>query len=100
MVYLIIPISFFIAFGIQVIIRGIPDWVNRMIINWRIEESISGAIIKGSAVRRETQLRKNYEKSYRENRKEWNNNYEDLLRNRNKDEIKEMQKKLEEAQHN
>jgi len=89
--YVIVPLSFIVAFGIQVVIKGIPRWVYRMISNMRMEETISRALIRGSAVRRETKLRQDYEKSYRENRKEYDENYIDMLENRGDKEIKEYE---------
>ncbi|MBU0490185.1 MAG: hypothetical protein KKD31_19775 [Bacteroidetes bacterium] len=88
---MIVPLSFIVAFGIQVVIKGIPRWVYRMISNMRMEETISRALIRGSAVRRETKLRQDYEKSYRENRKEYDENYIDMLENRGDKEIKEYE---------
>jgi len=89
--YAIIPLSFIIAFGIQVIVKGIPSWMYRIISNMRMEETISRALIKGSAVRRETKLRQDYEKSYREKHKDYDENYIDILENRGDKEIKEYE---------
>jgi len=96
----LVPLSFIIAFGIQVVIKGIPNWVYRMIGNMRMEETISRALIRGSAVRRETKLRQDYEKSYREKHKDYDENYIDMLENRGDKEVKEYEqyfKKEEDA---
>lgn len=93
--YTLIPVSFLIAFGIQMVVKGIPRWVYIMIGNMRMEESISRAILKGSAVRRETKLRQDYEKSYREKHKEYNERYIDILENRYDNEKKEYEKYFE-----
>jgi len=93
--YGLVPLSFFIAFGIQVVIKGIPKWIYRMIGNIRMEETISRALVKGSAVRRETKLRKNYEKSYREKQKDYDDNYIDIMENRYKKKKKEYEKYFE-----
>lgn len=66
-----------------------------MIGNMRMEETISRALVKGSAVRRETELRKKYEKSYREKHKDYDENYIDIMENRYDKEKKEYQKYFE-----
>lgn len=93
--YAIVPLSFLIAFGIQVVVRGVPRWIYIMIGNMRMEETISRALIRGSAVRRETKLRQDYEKSYREKHKDYDENYIDILENRGDKEIKEYKKYFE-----
>lgn len=87
----IVPLSFLVAFGIQVTVKGIPRWIYKMIGNMRMEETISRAFIKGSAVRRETKLRQDYEKSYREKHKDYDEKYIDILENRSDKEIKEYE---------
>jgi len=89
--YAIIPLSFIIAFGIQIVVKGIPNWIYVMIGNMRMEESISRALIRGSAVRQETKLRQDYEKSYREKHKDYDENYIDMLENRGDKEVKEYE---------
>ncbi len=91
MLYGLIPLSFLVAFGIQVVVKGIPRWIYIMIGNMRMEETISRALVRGSAVRRETRLRENYEKSYREKKKDYDENYIDILENRGNKEIKEYE---------
>ena len=93
--YGLIPISFIVAFGIQVVVKGIPNWIYRMIGNMRMEETISRALVRGSAVRRETKLRENYEKSYREKQKDYDDNYIDIMENRYDNEKKEYEKYFE-----
>lgn len=93
--YAVIPLSFLIAFGIQVVIKGVPRWITIMVSNMRMEETIAKAFIKGSAVRRETKLRQDYEKSYRERNKDYNEEYIDILENRGEKELKEYQKYFE-----
>ncbi|MCD6206339.1 MAG: hypothetical protein J7L22_11845 [Candidatus Marinimicrobia bacterium] len=93
--YTLIPVSFLIAFGIQVVVKGIPRWVYIMIGNMRMETTISRALVKGSAVRRETELRKKYEKSYREKHKDYDERYIDILENRYDNEKKEYEKYFE-----
>lgn len=92
---LTIPLAFVIAISIQVVLKGFPKWVLKIILNTRKEEIISRAITKGSAVRRETHLRKSYEKKYRETEEEWDDKYQEFLQNTKKDEIKEYEKKFE-----
>jgi|GEM_PF-771312 len=89
--YGLVPLSFIIAFGIQVVVKGIPNWIYRMIGNMRMEETISRALVRGSAVRRETKLRQDYERSYREKHKDYDENYIDMLENRGDKEIKEYE---------
>ncbi|MBU0711211.1 hypothetical protein KJ762_09100 [bacterium] len=91
LLYAIIPLSFIVAFGIQIVVKGIPQWIYIMIGNMRMEESISRALIRGSAVRQETKLRQDYEKSYREKHKDYDENYIDMLENRGDKEIKEYE---------
>jgi len=94
--YLIIPLSFIIALGIQIVVKGVPRWFYIMIGNMRMETTISRALVRGSAVRRETKLRKDYEKKYRENQVEtYDENYIDILENRGDKEIKEYEKYFE-----
>jgi len=94
--YSIIPLCFLIAFGIQIFVKGIPNWIYKMIRNYHIEESISRAITRGSAVRRETDLRKKYEAKYRENEKDsWEETYDEILQNKRDKEIEEYQKMLD-----
>jgi len=95
--YLIIPLSFIIALGIQIVVKGVPRWFYIMIGNMRIEETISRALVRGSAVRRETKLRKDYEKRYRENKADsYDDDYIDILENRGDKEIKEYEKYFKE----
>ncbi|MCG2715432.1 MAG: hypothetical protein L6422_03955 [Candidatus Marinimicrobia bacterium] len=62
-----------------------------------MEETISRALVRGSAVRRETKLRKDYEKSYRKNQAAtYDENYIDILENRRDKEIEECEKYFEE----
>jgi hypothetical protein len=101
--YLIIPATFVLAFGIQIIIKGIPRWLYTIIVNTRMEQTISRALIRGSAVRQETALRKKYEEKYREESmkkakedgKTWRDDYINILENTNKDEVKEYEKMLD-----
>ena len=90
MLFGLIPLSFLVAFGIQIVIKGVPRWIYLMISNTRMEQTISRAFIKGSAVRRETELRKKYEESFREK-----NKYYDIMENRGNKEIKEYEKYFE-----
>jgi hypothetical protein len=102
--YLIVPLSFLLAFGIQIAVKGVPRWIYSIIANARIEEKIAGALIRGSYVRIETPLRRKYEEKYRENSedqealmeqgKTWRDNYQQILQNTNKDEVKEYEKLL------
>jgi hypothetical protein len=94
--YLIIPLSFIVAFGIQIVVKGVPRWLYIMIGNMRMEETISRALVKGSAVRRETKLRKDYEKSYRETKADsYDDDYIDIMENRRDKEIEEYEKYFE-----
>jgi riboflavin synthase alpha subunit len=101
--YLIVPLTFILAFGIQIVIKGIPRWVYSIIVNMRMEETISRALIRGSAVRVETPLRKKYEEKFREDSmkkakedgKSWRDDYINILENTNKDEVKEYEKSFE-----
>lgn len=94
--YLIIPLCFLIAFGIQIFVKGIPNWIYKMIRNYHIEESISRAITRGSAVRRETDLRKKYETRYRKKEKDsWKETYDEILQSTRDKEIEEYQKMLD-----
>lgn len=93
--YAIIPLSFLVAFGIQVVIKGVPRWITIMVSNMRMEETIAKMFIKGSAVRRETKLRQDYEKSYRERNKDYEEEYIDILENRGDKELKEYEKYFE-----
>jgi len=43
--YLIVPLTFVLALGIQIVIKGIPRWIYSIIANVRIEEKISGALM-------------------------------------------------------
>ena len=100
-----VPLSFILALGIQIVIKGIPRWIYTIIANVRIEEKIAGAMIRGSNVRVETPIRKKYEEKYRENTekrealmeegKTWRDNYQQILQNTNKDEVKEYEKLLQ-----
>jgi len=100
----IVPLSFFLALGIQIVIKGIPRRIYSIIANMRIEEKIAGAMIRGSNVRVETPLRKKYEEKYRKDsenqeaitgeEKTWRDNYQQILQNTNKDEVKEYEKLL------
>jgi hypothetical protein len=100
---LIVPLTFILAFGIQIVIKGIPRWVYSIIVNMRMEETISRALIRGSAVRVETPLRKKYEEKFREDSmkkakedgKSWRDDYINILENTNKDEVKEYEKSFE-----
>ena len=99
-----VPLSFILALGIQIVIKGIPRWIYTIIANVRIEEKVAGALIKGSNVRVETPLRKKYEEKYRKDsenqeaitgeEKTWRDNYQQILQNTNKDEVKEYEKLL------
>ncbi len=95
MLYALVPLSFLIAFGIQVVVKGVPRWITIMVSNMRMEETIARMFIKGSAVRRETKLRQDYEKSYRERNKDYNEDYIDILENRGDKELKEYEKYFE-----
>jgi len=99
----IVPLSFVLALGIQIVIKGIPRWMYSIIVNMRMEETIARSLVKGSAVRTETPLRKKYEEKYREDSmkkakeggKTWRDNYQQILQNTNKDEVKEYEKLLQ-----
>ncbi|HCL00352.1 MAG TPA: hypothetical protein DHW42_09665 [Candidatus Marinimicrobia bacterium] len=94
--YIIILLSLIVALGLQVVIKGIPQWAYRIFVNRHIEEVISRSLIRGSAVRRETDLRKRYETKYRENEKDsWKETYNEILQNTRDKEIEEYQKMLE-----
>jgi hypothetical protein len=94
--YVIIPLSFIFALGLQIVIMGIPQWAYRIIANKRMEEMISKTLIRGSAVRIETDLRKKYESKYRENEQErWKETYDEILQNKRDKEIEEYQKILD-----
>ncbi|MFH1252272.1 MAG: hypothetical protein V1715_14395 [bacterium] len=95
---LVLPFSIIIAFLIGGAIRGIPKLFWNFINNFRIEETISHAIVKGSAVRRETKLRERYEKQWRKDSLEtWSKTYDNLLQNREPNEAKELERKLKES---
>ena len=98
----IVPLSFVLALGIQIVIKGIPRWMYSIIVNMRMEETIARSFVKGSAVRTETPLRKKYEEKYREDSmkkakeggKTWRQEYLEILDNTRKDEVKEYEKLL------
>ena len=98
----IVPLSFVLALGIQIVIKGIPRWMYSIIVNMRMEETIARSFVKGSAVRTETPLRKKYEEKYREDSmkkakeggKTWRQEYLEILDNTSKDEVKEYEKLL------
>ena len=99
----IVPLSFVLALGIQIVIKGIPRWMYSIIVNMRMEETIARSFVKGSAVRTETPLRKKYEEKYREDSmkkakeggKTWRQEYLEILDNTRKDEVKEYEKLLQ-----
>ena len=97
--YLIIPLSFIIALGTQIVVKGIPRWFYIMIGNMRnirMEETISRALVKDYTVQRETKLQKDYEKSYRENQADsYVDDHIDLLENKRDEEIEEYEKYFE-----
>jgi hypothetical protein len=94
-----LPISIVIAFSIGVAIRGLPRLYWNFINNFRLEETVSRAIIKGSAVRRETKLRERYEKQWRQDSLEtWSKTYDNMLQNRDPNETKELERKLKDSQ--
>jgi hypothetical protein len=94
-----LPISIVIAFSIGAAIRGVPRLYWNFINNFRLEETVSRAIIKGSAVRRETKLRERYEKQWRQDSLEtWSKTYDNMLQNRDPNETKELERKLKDSQ--
>ncbi len=55
---------------------------------------IDKELIKGSAARHETDIRKLYEEKYRnKTNKNWEESYKEILENTNPDKIKELEKK-------
>lgn len=97
-ILLTIPFSIVVALLIGGAIRGLPKLYWNFINNFRIEETISTAIIKGSAVRRETRLREKYEKQWRKDSLEtWSKTYDNMLQNKDPNETKELERKLKES---
>jgi hypothetical protein len=93
-----IPLSVIIALLVGGAIRGVPRLYWNFINNFRIEETLSSAIKKGSAVRRETKLRERYEKEWRQDSLEtWSKTYDKMLQNQDPNEAKEIERKLKES---
>jgi len=96
MLLIVLPIALMAAFIVTVFIQSIPKLYWNFINSFRIDEQISTAITKGSAVRRETDLRKNYEKEWRKDSLEtWSKTYESLMQNRDYNEVQEYERKFE-----
>ncbi len=54
----------------------------------------NGNLHSGSAVRKETEIRKQYEKDYRKKDKDWQKKYGEILENKEKESLKEIDEKL------
>lgn len=88
------PLAIATALGISLAITGIPKLYHTIFRNVTQDIIIDREKILGSAVRNETDIKKGYEKKYRENTKEdWKKSYEKILQNTDPDKIKELEKK-------
>jgi len=88
------PITIATALVISFAITGIPKLYHTIYRNVTQDIIIDREKILGSAVRNETDIKKGYEKKYRENTKDgWKKGYEEILQNTNPDKIKELEKK-------
>jgi len=96
MLLFVLPIALAAAFFVTVLIQGLPKLYWNFIRSLHIDEEISRAIKGGSAVRRETGLRKDYEKEWRKDSLEtWSKTYESLMENRDYNEVQEYERKFE-----
>lgn len=78
----ILPISMVSAFIISFMTLKFPKLLETIIVNVRKEAFKSAQIIRGSAIRVETDLRKKYEETYRTKvDTNWQKEYQEILQN-------------------
>lgn len=93
--FIVLPTTLLVALLVSISIRQLPRLYWNFINNFRIEESISRSITKGSAVRRETYLRQKYEEKWREDSlATWEKHYENILQAKDKSELDEINRTL------
>lgn len=96
--FIVLPATIVVALTLSFIINSLPTLYRKFVENAQLEEDISREIIRGSAVRRETSLRQQYESKWREDSAAgvWDKHYETILQNKEKNEIKEVERLLKE----
>lgn len=93
--FIVLPIAVVVALLISITIKSLPRIYWNFVNNFRIDETISTAIKKGSAVRRETYLRQKYESKWRQDSLDvWEEHYKTILENKENREIDEIQRQL------
>jgi len=93
--FLVLPATLLVAFLISLLFTSLPRLYYNFISNFRIEETISSSIKKGSAVRRETYLRQKYESKWRQDSLEtWEKHYENILQSKDSKELSEIERAL------
>jgi len=90
-----IPVTFVVAALVSFAVIGIPKLFTTIFFNVHRYENIARELVRGSATRHETDIRKIYEKEWRENPdSKWKEAYEEILQNSEKEEIEELRKTL------
>ncbi|MCD6099981.1 MAG: hypothetical protein J7K33_05295 [Candidatus Marinimicrobia bacterium] len=85
----ILPISIISAFIISFMTIKFPVLLETIIVNVRKETFKSAKVIRGSAVRVETNIRKKYEETYRAKvDTNWQKKYLEILQNTEKQQVK------------
>jgi len=78
----VIPLTFILALLISLTFVNIPNLIRRIVTNMQVDYLWRRGLIDGSAVRKESEIRKNYEMRYRDLKKgDWLNEYDQIMQN-------------------
>ena len=92
-----LPITFIVAMAVSIGIVGIPKLFTTIFLNVHRYENIARELVRGSAARHETDIRKVYEKEWREDpNSKWVEAYENILQNDRDKEVEQLEKMFEE----